>query len=272
VYIVRNKRTKELIHVNPAPLSQPLEGEDVYVRFDPKTMEIGRTDGPLPERFDIGPDGKIVPLEEQTPPGAGSPETAAGQKVVEDEAGPRLVDKSSAELVEEGLLTPEALLDRKLTSLRGEVTELFRRHTTPNGYRVDALARQKASFSYPFRQLPDSDDRKRELLEAGLIYPDAVLDEILAGVTEVQNAYRAAKQAVTTAFEAGEPVEAWESIALRDHLPGDRPVRATRATKPAKAAKAAKPRAAATRPRKKKTSKTTGKKTGGKTTRKKRGS
>ena len=220
MYVVRNKKTAKLVHVNPAPLSQALEPKEVYARFDPKTMEIGKTDGPLPESFDIGDDGEIVPSAPERTPELEMPAVPAMEKVVHEESGVRLVEKTPQELVEDGVLTPEEVRERTVQSLRGEVSAHFRQHKTPGGYRLDDLARQKASFSAPFRHLPEDDERKKELLEAGLIYPDDILDEILAEVGEIQTAYRAAKKAVSTGFEKDRPVEKWASVSLQDHLPG----------------------------------------------------
>lgn len=62
MYLVRDKKTKAIIHVNPAPLRQKLEPEQVYFRFDPATMEIGKADGRLPEHYEIDDDGMIVEL------------------------------------------------------------------------------------------------------------------------------------------------------------------------------------------------------------------
>ena len=38
MYVVRNKKDKKTIHVNPAPLSQRLDGADVYYAFEPEEM------------------------------------------------------------------------------------------------------------------------------------------------------------------------------------------------------------------------------------------
>lgn len=222
MYVVRDKKSKKVLHINPAPLSQALEPKEVYARFDPKKMEIGKTDGPLPERFDIGDDGELVSTRPETAPAVERLQAPETQKIVEDDTGARLVDKSTQELVDDGLMTLEDVRERKLQSLRGEVSAHFQQHKTPGGYRLDDLARQKASFSAPFRQLPDTDEQKKDLLEAGLIYPDDILDEILDEVGKIQTAYRAAKKAVTTAFDKGQAVETWEAVSLQDHLPDAR--------------------------------------------------
>jgi hypothetical protein len=68
MYIVREKATRKLIHVNPAPVSQQLEGTDIYYQLDPENMEVGHAElAEVPEYFDIRSDGTIVPwtLERQ---------------------------------------------------------------------------------------------------------------------------------------------------------------------------------------------------------------
>ena len=275
MYVVRDKATKEILHINPAPLSQKLEGTEVYFRFDPRKMEIGKLEGlSLPDRFEINKKGEIVEpsLEEKVK--AGEVKLAPDQKIQdgkvvqkslselvaqglislgrrrkvagEGEAehiadkslselieeglvsiephqkieGEKIVDKTTQELLDEGLCTREEVLHLAITRLRGEVTTQFQQNRTPRGYQLDDLARQKASFSAPFRHLSETDERKKELLGSGLIYPDEILDEILDEVAKIQSAYRAAKKAVITAFDKGQPVAKWASVSLQDHLPG----------------------------------------------------
>ncbi len=63
MYIIRDKQSKAIIHINPAPLEQNLEGKDIYFQFNSMTMEIGKTDMPyLPEQFDINKNGEIIEI------------------------------------------------------------------------------------------------------------------------------------------------------------------------------------------------------------------
>lgn len=258
MYVVRNKKSKKILHINPAPLSQKLDGTNVFHGFDPKKMEIGRWEGPvLPEHFEIDKKGRVVELSLPMKVKKGLVELAPHQKIEKGEivdkslaeqvkeglvslsptqkivgVGPdeEIVEKSVAELAEDGVLSREEVHELAIQGLRGQVAAHFQRHTTRSGYRLDDLARQKASFSHPYRHLPETDERKKELLEAGLIYPDAVLDEILDEVGKIQSAYRAAKKAVTTAFDKGQPVKKWASISLQDHLPGAKKKKAPKKT------------------------------------------
>ena len=38
MYVVRNRKSKAVIHVNHAPLSQELSGKEVYFKFNPNSM------------------------------------------------------------------------------------------------------------------------------------------------------------------------------------------------------------------------------------------
>lgn len=271
MYIVRDKRTREIFHLNPAPLSQPLEGSQVYHRFDPTTMEIGRSDAQvLPEHFHINEQGQVVEftLQEKVDTGVvelGVRQKVEGDRIVEKKLSEmfadgtilmsptqkvviegdeeRVVEKSLSEKVADGLITlepqhklvgeeiqeksVEELVNddvisrdeakvRTVQRLRSATETYFEEHRTPSGYRLDTLARQKASFSYPYRTLPDTDETKQSLLDDGLIYPDAVFDEILEEVRKVQAAYAAAKEAIKTGFDEGAPVETWVSVTLEE--------------------------------------------------------
>ncbi len=100
MYIVRDKKTKKIIHTNPAPLFQNLAGKDVYYKFDPKKMEIGKIDGLLPEHFDINKQGEVIELTLQDLVDKGAVKLEPHQKIVTN----RIVDKTVSELVKEGLL------------------------------------------------------------------------------------------------------------------------------------------------------------------------
>lgn len=102
MYIVRDKATKKIIHINPAPLSQGLEGKDIYFQFDPATMEVGRGELPdVPDHFHISPRGEIIPWTLQEKVQAGVVKLPPNQKAV----GDALVEKSVSEKVSEGLIT-----------------------------------------------------------------------------------------------------------------------------------------------------------------------
>ncbi len=59
MYVVIDRRTRAIIHINPAPPSQHLTGKDVYFDFDP-AMQIGEADVPqVPEHFVVSADGLL---------------------------------------------------------------------------------------------------------------------------------------------------------------------------------------------------------------------
>lgn len=101
MYLVRDKTTKELIHVNPAPLHQGLTDQEIYFKFDPATMEIGKTDGSLPEHFEISEAGDILELTLTKKVEAGLISLRPDEKL-EDE---QIVKKTLSEQAAEGLIT-----------------------------------------------------------------------------------------------------------------------------------------------------------------------
>jgi hypothetical protein len=125
VYIVRDRVTKQIIHVNPAPLAQRLEGRDIYYQFDPKTMEVGRGELPaVPDHFHINDEGGIVPWTLQERVAAGLLKLPPHQKAV----GDRIVEKTLAEQVAEGVVAlkpTETVRDNRIVpkSLTEQVTE-----------------------------------------------------------------------------------------------------------------------------------------------------
>jgi len=137
MYIVRDKATRNVLHVNPAPVEQQLEGTDIYFRFDPKTMEVAKGELPeVPAHFDIDQHGRMLAwtLERQVKEGLKKlpPELkAVGDRVVpkttadrvadgsvrllptQKLVGDAIVEKTGAERVREGLvkLGPTEVLD-----------------------------------------------------------------------------------------------------------------------------------------------------------------
>ncbi len=125
MYIVRDRATKQIIHVNPAPVSQRLEGKDVYYQFDPETMEVGKGELPtVPDHFHIDKQGLIVPWSLQEKVKAGVLKLPPHQKAI----GDRVVEKTLAEQVAEGIVTlkpTEKLVEDRIVpkSLAEQVAE-----------------------------------------------------------------------------------------------------------------------------------------------------
>lgn len=115
MYVVRDKKTKEIIHINPAPLAQELAGKDVYYDYDPKTMEIGKTDlTTLPEQFIVDAQGYIREMSLEDKVKKGLIRLSPDQKI----EGGQIVEKTLAEKIQEGLIVLEPT--QKLISQNGE--------------------------------------------------------------------------------------------------------------------------------------------------------
>lgn len=101
MYIVRDKKTKEIIHVNPAPLSQKLKGKAVYFQYDRSTMEIGSTDAyEIPSHFTVDKKGAIVEFTLQALVDQGVMTLAPDEKIVDN----RIEHKTVSEKVADGLV------------------------------------------------------------------------------------------------------------------------------------------------------------------------
>ncbi|MCP6760391.1 MAG: hypothetical protein NHB32_16995 [Fischerella sp. CENA71] len=81
MYIVINKKTKEVIHINTSNLSKNLSDTEVYENFSAATMEIIQTNELIPANFKIGQNNEIIemPLIEQFGLGILSIESALAQ-------------------------------------------------------------------------------------------------------------------------------------------------------------------------------------------------
>jgi len=103
MYLVREKSSKKILHVNPAPVSQGLEAQDVYFEFNEKTMEIGKTDTAVPDAFNINEHGEIVESTLQEKINQGIVKILPEEKIVDEQ----LVTKTIQEQVDEGLISLE---------------------------------------------------------------------------------------------------------------------------------------------------------------------
>ena len=100
MYAIRNKKTKAVIYINHSPLSKNLTDKEIYPEFDPKTMEIGKTEkGYVPAYFNINNQGEIVELTLKEQVDAGIPVMPPHQKLI----GGKIVDKTITELIKGGI-------------------------------------------------------------------------------------------------------------------------------------------------------------------------
>jgi hypothetical protein len=138
MYIVREKSTKRILHTNPAPLSQKLEGSDIYYQFDSETMEVGRSDlSTVPEHFHIDREGSIHPWTLQEQVKAGVLKLSPEHKIVDNQ----IVEKTLAEKIADGLvhLLPTQILegDRIREMTEGEKVAAGLRKLEPTTKLVD---------------------------------------------------------------------------------------------------------------------------------------
>ncbi len=62
MYIIRMKKSKEIVLEHAAPLSAKLKGKDIYPAFNSKTMELLKYDGnTLPPHYKVTKDRSLVP-------------------------------------------------------------------------------------------------------------------------------------------------------------------------------------------------------------------
>lgn len=127
MYVVREKKSKKVIHINPAPLKQALEGRDVYFKYDPFKMEIGKCEGPLPEHFDITADGRIVEQTSADKAENNLIEPPPEHKIEEGE----FLSASPAELLKQGRITLDEIRQQKKAYL-AELALQRRREILPD--------------------------------------------------------------------------------------------------------------------------------------------
>lgn len=169
----------------------------------------------VPIGYRLNERGELRPksIEEQISEGIRSFDSEK-QKIVNG----AIVPKSRQELLDEGVITVADVLAYSLNRLRGSVEAYLSTNATNNGYRMDNLARQKAALSMQFRQLPDTDPVKADLLQRKVIYTDAIVDEILNEIERVQGAYDQAKNALQSIANQNQPVSVFDSVIIEDYL------------------------------------------------------
>lgn len=107
MYVVLDRETRKIVHINRAPLSQQLSEKEVYYHYDVETMEIGRTDArELPPRWTLNEDGEIVADLPEPPEGAGEPADSIATLILKELAALR----EQVEGLEERLSTLEGPL------------------------------------------------------------------------------------------------------------------------------------------------------------------
>ena len=100
MYIIRDRKSKRILHINKAPLTKRLKAEQVYPGFNKKTMELLKSSlDRLPMHYTIDAKGHIKPMPVKEQVKQGLVAMGAHQKI----EGNAIVTKSLAEQVAEGL-------------------------------------------------------------------------------------------------------------------------------------------------------------------------
>src|SRR5262245_4711723 len=124
MYVVRNKKTKELIHMANSVPGVDLRPEQVLSSFDPKTMELGRYhEQHLPDDFTIE-DGVVVAREKPKK----EAETLESLKAVKLAEASRLAFEQRRRLIpeHEALNAALGIYDEKRTRQIQETVKAFR--------------------------------------------------------------------------------------------------------------------------------------------------
>lgn len=163
MYIVRDKKTKQIIHINPAPLLQVLEGKDIYYQYNSETMEIGKTDLlELPEHYIIDSQNNICQLSLEEQVKQGIIQLGPSQKIVDNQ----VVEKTISEKIKDGLIN----LDRTQKVVGSGAEEIIINKTPSE------MINEKIIELSPFQKIIEEGDNEKivvktleEQLEGGLI-------------------------------------------------------------------------------------------------------
>jgi len=213
MYLVLDKKSRKILHVNPAPAEQELAGQDVYHLFDPAEMEILVELDESPGRFRNDAGAIVEPGEQEmleaglswTAPeapvereptlaekiAAGSVNLAPDEKLADDgKGGQRIVPKSLRELVEDGQIVLEKT--QKVVEEAGEerVVDKTVDEQLSEGLLTleEAKARRREEFS------------RQALLSRHEILPDYKLQNAALGIYDEETVARF--RATVQAFRA----------------------------------------------------------------------
>lgn len=129
-----------------------------------------------------------------------------------------VVSKSQEELLNEGTINIKEYKSKYLIRLRKEVERIYSTRTTPGGYSLDSLARQKAGLSLFYRNLPDDDPTKKDLLKRRIIYPNSITDEIMTEIEKIQKAYDSAKNKIMSPSDSNRLMDEIQSVSIKMFL------------------------------------------------------
>lgn len=171
MHVIRNKHSKQVLHIDYAVSEGPLPGGAVFADFEPDSMELGWTAGKhIPSYFDIDERQHVVELPLHEAAARGLHQLGPSQKLVDGE----IVDKTEDELVAEGFITLEAI--------KTQLTEAY----------------SKAAFQLRAQLIPDY-----KLQNAALgVYDDKQVAEIRATVAAFRAEFYRLKELIEKATSA----------------------------------------------------------------------
>lgn len=84
MYVIINKKSKDILHINYSGAEASLSHEEIYGDFSPKTMQIIESKHPIPTQFKVNAQNKIVPLSilEQVREGIIQPENLVAEAAI----------------------------------------------------------------------------------------------------------------------------------------------------------------------------------------------
>ena len=101
MYVVRDKKTKQILHINRASLHSKLKGKQVYAEYNSKTMEVLTSpSATLPQHYVVEADRTLRAMTLEEKVAAGIQTLPPHQKLVNG----RIAPKTESELVADGVI------------------------------------------------------------------------------------------------------------------------------------------------------------------------
>ncbi|MCK4817344.1 hypothetical protein KA005_16360 [bacterium] len=179
MYVIREKLSKKVLHIDYSLSAEPINGKEIYPNFDPKAMEIGRTERRyIPAHFNISETDKIEDLTLKQQIAEGFYTVDPYRKIV----GHEIVPKALEELIDEGILSLEEI-KRDLIENLSLLTFQKRRELIPDYKLINAsiglydkreisnLRATVKSFRDEFYRIKAQIDESKNLQEIEAIEP-----------------------------------------------------------------------------------------------------
>lgn len=179
MYLIRDRKSKQILFIDYAAQPAPTTGEAVYQGFDSTTMEIGWTDKThIPAYCDIDATGRIVELNLDEAARRGWHRLGATQKLVNG----KIVTKNEEELINEGLIDLELIKTQTIEAcskaaldLRTKLIPDYKLQNAAMGvYEEDRLPAYRATiqaFRNEFHRLKAAIEKAQSISELKLVAP-----------------------------------------------------------------------------------------------------